>query len=192
MQTSGYYAVLKIIQRSCSFLVRIRHKKCDETRPACFQCVSAGWKCDFPPVITTGPRQLRMSHIRSVSLVTDPLLHQLSSFLHIGPIEVFHFEYFRHVCTKEFSLYFEAELHERVILRAAYAEPCIMHAVLAIGALTRDQNTAHKSQILYFQLGSASEYLTEQYNLAIRTLNQRSTVPYLPRRKSTVKYRSPP
>jgi hypothetical protein len=139
------------------------------------QCISTGWKCDFPPVILARPRHLQM--YKSQSLPPEScllLLQQPSTIPHIGRLEICHFQYFRNVCTKEFSLYFEVELYEKVILLAAYAEPCIMHAVLAIGALIRCQNAAHGSQTPSIQLlGSAAEYPTEQYNLAIRTLNRR-------------------
>jgi hypothetical protein len=126
----------------------MRRKKCDEVRPACSQCQDTGRKCDFLPLIVQ---------------------RRLAPKLGCGPlcdIDVVHFEYFRDVCAPEFALYFESALWERYVLEAC-TEPCIGHAALAIGALSKIHYRPSESS---FQ---AAEYSIKQYNMAIRQLNNR-------------------
>jgi Fungal specific transcription factor domain len=79
-----------------------------------------------------------------------------------------HFEYFANICTKEFSLYFESPVWEGIVLQTACTEPCIRHAALAIGALSRNNYNHHNQS----SQPAAREYSMKQYNLALRTLNQ--------------------
>ncbi|RDL37475.1 uncharacterized protein BP5553_04908 [Venustampulla echinocandica] len=53
--------------------------------------------------------------------------------------DALHFDYFRVSCTEEFSRSFNPPLWKQLILRAAYTEPFMLHAVLSIGALRRSQ-----------------------------------------------------
>jgi hypothetical protein len=90
-----------------------------------------------------------------------------------GPLhdfDVLHFEYFREVCAPEFSLFFELALWERIVLEACI-EPCIGHAALAIGALTRSHYQPSGSGDASLQVESVTEYSIKQYNLAIQELN---------------------
>jgi hypothetical protein len=89
---------------------------------------------------------------------------------HLSDVEKQHFEYFQVVSTEEFSNYFESELWQRIVLRAACTEPCIRHAVLAIGTLGRTRSAPSTSGLEY-HTNFGSEYSTKQYNLAIQTLN---------------------
>jgi hypothetical protein len=129
----------------------MRRKKCDEVRPACSQCQDTGRKCDFLPLVVQRPLALKLGH--------DPLCD----------IDVVHFEYFRDVCAPEFALYFELALWERFVLEAC-TEPCIGHAALAIGALSRIHYRPGESSSL---AEPAAEYSIKQYNMAIRQLNNR-------------------
>lgn len=127
---------------------RIRHKKCDELKPACSPCVNTQRVCDF---LSLQPR---------TELCQKPCTE-------LGDHEILHFDYFKTVCTREFSLYFEDPMWEGIILQIASTEPCMQHAALAIGALSRyhHQIDAHQH--------AAIEYSTKQYNLAIRILRGR-------------------
>jgi hypothetical protein len=126
------------MQNLCLRNLRIRRRKCNEAKPACMQCISTGWICDF--VQASRNFHFLGSHSRKDQHEPNPILSpQILSLINLKPFEARHFEYFQQVCTKEFSLYFEFGLWEGVILGAACTEPCIMHAVLAIAALSRSQ-----------------------------------------------------
>jgi hypothetical protein len=124
----------------------MRRKKSDEVKPACSQCQETGRKCDFLPLIVQRPLTQKLG--------CSPL----------SDIDVAHFEYFRDVCAPEFALYFELPLWERFVLEAC-TEPCIGHAALAIGALSRIHYRPDESTSL------AAEYSIKHYNMAIRQLN---------------------
>ncbi len=126
---------------------RIRRKKCNEIKPACSQCLETGRQCDFLLL----PRPLDIAQTLS------------SDF---GEHAMLHFEYFKTICIPEFSLYFEDPVWERIVLQAATTEPCMQHAALAIGALSRSQY-----DIAAFSL-SASEYSVTHYSLAIQALRE--------------------
>ncbi|KAI0551180.1 hypothetical protein F4679DRAFT_183823 [Xylaria curta] len=147
---------------------KIRHKKCDESRPACVRCSSTGRQCDF-----SQEHDLRgdPSPIQSISvLLRHPVRHSdLKS-----RSESIQFEFFTLVCAPEYGVLFETPSWESLVLQSAVREPCIYHAALAISALTRNHYfpTSHWYD-LATGAGSAAEYSTIQYNLAIRYLNAR-------------------
>lgn len=130
--------------------LRIRHKKCDETRPACIQCQSAGYRCDF---LTSKP---------SPGLPSHSALTGLGATL---------WEYFRVVCAKEFSLLFNCSSWESLVLRLALLEPFAFHAALSISALSR----THYAQRVVSPPGATSifQYAAIQYSMAIQKLNAR-------------------
>jgi hypothetical protein len=79
-----------------------------------------------------------------------------------------YFESYEDFCTKEFSFSFEVSLLLRVVLNAACTELEIRNAVMAIGALSRSQNSAHE----FHEQPYPHEYPLKQYNSAIMELNQ--------------------
>lgn len=90
--------------------------------------------------------------------------------LHI--MDVWHFEYFRVVYAKELSLLLGSSLWESLVIRAAFSERCILNAVVALGALSRNTVPgARKGSALptEFPMG----YSLRKYNLAIQELNNR-------------------
>ncbi|KAI6355253.1 hypothetical protein MCOR25_008267 [Pyricularia grisea] len=61
---------------------KTRHKKCDEGRPACEQCLTAGWDCDFlqqpqqqqQQYYTYPPQDPSSTHVETETIMspTDP------------------------------------------------------------------------------------------------------------------------
>jgi hypothetical protein len=151
---------------------RIRHKKCDETRPACSQCSSTGRRCDFTPGNHSVTSSLMVLG-RRPEVVGLGLLHRPSHMHNLTHIDANHLDYFRLVCARDFALYFESDSWETLLLQAAHREPSIYHAVLAISALSR--SNYYPAQVWHDPgyLRSAVEYSMAQYTLAIRTLNER-------------------
>src|SRR4051812_19951308 len=117
---------------------RVRHKKCDETRPACLQCKSTGRKCDFTAIVHT-PRRIPNSAEPAVAV--DGLVRLRPRLPSNSPnatsFEAGHFDYFRHVCSGEFAIFFQNDVWNDLVLKAAHTEPGIYHAAIAISALSR-------------------------------------------------------
>lgn len=83
--------------------------------------------------------------------------------------EIQSFDYFQNVCAKDFAGYFQSSLWETLVLKTAHEEPCISHAVVALGSLHRAQMypAGIRNNV------SAPEYSVRYYRKAIVTLNQR-------------------
>jgi hypothetical protein len=122
--------------------------------------MSTGRKCDFESIVSQtleGTTNDQPSHSK------DLKIKQLN-IIPLNAKDAPHFHYFINICSKEFSLYFGSSVWESIILQAACTEPCIRHAVLAIGAMSRNNYHSQSSE-------PALEYAMKQYNLALRTLN---------------------
>jgi Fungal specific transcription factor domain len=139
---------------------RIRHKKCDERLPSCSPCISTARKCDFQSI---APETSGIIAKHQFSDSTNLTINQLS-IVSLNAIDSNPFSYFCNISAKEFSLYFESPVWESIILQAACTEPCIRHAALAIGATSRNNYHSTSSE-------TAIDYAMEQYNLALRALN---------------------
>ncbi|KAH7393168.1 hypothetical protein BKA64DRAFT_78517 [Cadophora sp. MPI-SDFR-AT-0126] len=167
---------------------KIRRKKCDQTQPACLRCTSTGRTCDF--LTSPAPQGLNESSKSQVSQPSpEPKLiianerkqqyrfrylfvtehpKSLPSFTTISdPAEARHFDFFRAVCTSSIFTHFDDNLWKGIILRAAHTEPFVLHAVLAIGALTRYNSHAPSYPT------SVLEYSLKKYSLASRILGQK-------------------
>ncbi|KAI3321773.1 hypothetical protein HD806DRAFT_146685 [Xylariaceae sp. AK1471] len=157
---------------------KIRHIKCDESRPACSQCSSTGRQCDFTVPALPSSQAFRREQ-RGLVLarpVPGPFRHRHpTGRSNVVPyFESVQFEFFRLVCAPEYGLFFETPSWESLVLQSAITEPCVYHAALAISALTWN----HYSPVSHWYdpttgAISATEYSTIQYNLAIRRLNAR-------------------
>jgi hypothetical protein len=110
---------------------RARHKKCNEEKPRCSQCVVAGWKCDFVSDASARVLEMGITPLSSapLHLSATPLLDS----------ERRHMEYFQSVCARDVALFFELPIWETIMLQGVQAEPTLHHAALAIGALSRSR-----------------------------------------------------
>ena len=172
---------------------RIRHKKCDELRPTCSQCLKSRYTCSNSSPLTcppgTGVRTHRR-HTSSLAFVSDsrrsrndgtvshitlwPPISNLSMHMQrLGSFEWRLFEYFQVVCASEFELYFETTLWRRLALQMAYNHSFTFHAALAISTLTQLHYFPHKWQNGEAPSKSPMAYAAAQYNVAIRDLKER-------------------
>jgi hypothetical protein len=110
---------------------RVRHKKCNEEKPRCSQCLAAGWKCDFVSDASARVLEVGITPLSSarLHLSATPLLDS----------ERRHMEYFRSICARDVALFFELPIWETIMLQGVQAEPTLHHAALAIGALSRSR-----------------------------------------------------
>ncbi|KAF2118504.1 hypothetical protein BDV96DRAFT_643750 [Lophiotrema nucula] len=114
-------------------------------------------------------RTLRLQPVSELPQSSLPTHNWITSSLEASLYEFFHV-----VCAKDFSLYFENNFWEPILLRTAQTEPSIYHAALAISALSRRSyfpiQDWHDS---VWRTPSATQYSILQYNLAIQHLNAR-------------------
>ncbi|KAE9377393.1 hypothetical protein N431DRAFT_402320 [Stipitochalara longipes BDJ] len=154
---------------------KIRHKKCDEARPACSQCSSTGRRCDLTQ--DNSNYQIKTSDIApaswfgtSLQLLRPSLPVHMRNLTHA---EASHFDYFRLVSARDFALCFESATWESLLLRNVQLEPSIGHAALAIAALSRHQYSPTQVWHDPGRTSSAIEFSILHYNLAIQILNRR-------------------
>ncbi|KUJ21348.1 uncharacterized protein LY89DRAFT_778907 [Mollisia scopiformis] len=105
---------------------RIRHKKCDETKPHCQRCISTGRKCDgylsTPSSSNNSP---------SPSKITPLPKPQFKG----NDLERRSFDFFCKRTVLTLSGIFDPTFWTRLVLQATHHEPAIRHAVVALGAL---------------------------------------------------------
>ncbi|KAH8650056.1 hypothetical protein BX600DRAFT_474016 [Xylariales sp. PMI_506] len=156
---------------------KIRHKKCDESRPSCLQCSSTGRRCEFSlEIVESAAAVLRPTSKQYHTLVyldlpPSSLADHMARFT---KFEADHINYFRVNCTESWAKYFEDPIWENLVLQFAHIEPSIYHAALAISALTRKYLSGSPFQCDdEHTSASVVEYSMTQYNQAIQCLNSR-------------------
>ncbi|PYI11908.1 hypothetical protein BO78DRAFT_392596 [Aspergillus sclerotiicarbonarius CBS 121057] len=127
---------------------RIRHKKCDETRPICLMCSSTGRICDgYQQTIDRRTRASRLrllstspssssdtsSTVSMPSLVSDVILH--TNQIDLTRQERWHLDFFRRSTSFQCSGYFDDDFWLRLVHQVTEAEPAVRHAAIALSAL---------------------------------------------------------
>ncbi|KAL2059844.1 hypothetical protein VTL71DRAFT_9999 [Oculimacula yallundae] len=112
-----------------------RRVKCDEARPTCLRCSNFGIRCDG----YTRPVPAFTSAVMTRPLLPNP------KPLCKPPVTVSklfatdqEYNYFRRFCeesAKQLTGYRESSFWSRLVLQTSEVEPCVRHAVIAIGAL---------------------------------------------------------
>ncbi|KAI0523735.1 hypothetical protein F5B22DRAFT_659468 [Xylaria bambusicola] len=139
--------------RSGCLTCKVRRVKCDEGRPDCLRCTSTGRTCDGY-AHTTAPIA------GSGSVLQGPSLE-----IQASPRSKRSFAFFMQCTCSQLAGFFGSEFWERLVFQAAYNEPAVRHAVVAIGSrheLAIYQKAAERDAVGCFALG--------EYNLAIRHL----------------------
>jgi hypothetical protein len=130
--------------------------------------MNTGRQCDFPPSSTEFAEVVCQIGVVA-SAPTNPSFP--AAALHV--VDVWHFEYFRAVCTKQFSYYLGTPIWEPLVLQAAATEPCIFYGVLALGSLSRNTVPNRNSGKFILFPGYPVSYSLSKYNMAIQELNKR-------------------
>ncbi|KAI0818355.1 hypothetical protein GGR55DRAFT_694567 [Xylaria sp. FL0064] len=130
---------------------KVRRVKCDEGVPACLRCTSTGRTCDGYAHAT-------------IPTVQAPILRGPSLEIQGCPRAKRSFSFFVQRTCSQLAGFFGSDFWERLILQAAYHEPAVRHAIVAIGSRHElaVQQAAKIDAVGVFSLG--------QYNLAIRHL----------------------
>lgn len=135
-------------------LERIRHKKCDETQPACLRCTSSGRQCDgYLPVIDKRTREWRESEARGLINYHKKTAVQTRSGLTIDPSVAaipiplssanqtdltwnarWHLDFYRKRTAVRCSQYFQNSFWDGLVLQICEQHPAVRHAAIAISA----------------------------------------------------------
>lgn len=144
-----------------SHKIVVRRVKCDETLPFCRRCTSTGRQCEGyqPPSSDSAPssdHDLPFAHLipRSPSLEIPGTAAERRSFA-----------YFQERIASQLSGFYGESFWDVQVLRATYHEPCIRHAIIALGSLYEGFESAPgvgNRRVHEFALG--------QYGIAIREL----------------------
>ncbi|TLS30674.1 hypothetical protein PpBr36_03342 [Pyricularia pennisetigena] len=160
-----------------------RHRKCDEQKPSCQNCIRAGWTCDFlsgpkdPEPKSTKARgkskkkqqqQKPQQESTNSSALIVPSRAPSTFIADLSADDLVKLDLFANVAVKAMGISLNAPFLERIMLRAVQTEPCMLHAALSWSGLTRH---------VYWVGDSASRALSERqgyehYNKSIRILRQ--------------------
>ena len=123
---------------------RVRHKKCDETRPSCINCSSTGRKCDGFPEVQL-PRVNGSGETQSSEGLENTKDLALRSHVGLRPIamvdpgkiglsthECFFLDFFRNVGAAEFVGYPTNNFLYRVVRQIGESQPSVKHAAMAL------------------------------------------------------------
>ncbi|OJZ81623.1 hypothetical protein ASPFODRAFT_172599 [Aspergillus luchuensis CBS 106.47] len=115
---------------------RIRHVKCDETKPSCQRCTSTGRKCDG----YQDPRAKQIIRRKAESAQPHGMLQVPSAWSFIGdkPIDHEHFHYFQVVTSPTLTGLFNSGFWSYTLLQVSYSYPALWHAITALASLHRD------------------------------------------------------
>lgn len=134
MQVSQLFQTYLFFQSS--HVSRIRHVKCDETKPECTKCKSTGRKCD-------GYNVVQVCRRRRLPPTVMMIVHHGVSFQYGKPISC---QYFHEVSIPALSNYNSASFWTTTVQQACVAEECIKELAIAIACLER-YNVEHELQL---------------------------------------------
>ncbi|KAE8378492.1 hypothetical protein BDV26DRAFT_261524 [Aspergillus bertholletiae] len=154
--------------RSGCITCKLRHVKCDETKPICLRCQQSGHKCEGYDIASQSQLRRRIESAQSVSR-RRPLSGDHRIILRPETREERRWaDFFLAKTTVAFSGFFDSILWSYLIPQISEGEPAIRHAVVAIGA------THARYQIAAGQTladpSSTNQFVWQQYNKAIRHL----------------------
>ena len=168
---------------SPGFISRVRHKKCDETRPSCINCSSTGRKCDGYPQVQS-PKGLRAvsgsgetqssegsenakdlvlkSHVELPTAMVDPGKIGLSTH------ECYFLDFFRNVGAYDYAGYPVNNFIHGVVRQVGESQPSVKHAAMALTSIS------HTRAGYYFGVGSEKQkdFVLRQCSKAITHLLQ--------------------
>lgn len=140
----------KMRKRACTSKVRTgcitckeRRVKCDEVKPICLRCTRAGQICKgyMPLLSEPRPRKPEPATRRLLPRQTPSKSSGLAitvgralPFIRLDGSDVLYFDFFRSEAVKELSGYLPSTFWSRIVLCESLTDPCIRHAILALGA----------------------------------------------------------
>ena len=167
-------------------ICRVRHKKCDETRPGCINCSSTGRKCDGYTEIqsprgsrsvsgsgeseasegTENTRDLVLkSHAGLPIVMADPVKIGLSKH------ECYFLDFFRNIGAYDYAGYPTNNFIHGLVRQVGESQPSVKHAAMALTSIS------HSRARRYFGAGSEKQkdFVLRQTSKAITHLLQQPT-----------------
>ena len=169
MQVSRPFPILFSIFNSRELTTsRVRHIKCDEQKPSCYNCLKSSRQCDG---YSMGGRRMDQDPLKIVHWKPNALaIHRLSVDLAGEQEERRAFHFFRNNSIMALQGYFDSEFWSRLVLQACHTEPTIRHAVIALGSL--HETTQNKDSAMLKNGEAYDKFALQQCNKAITNLNQ--------------------
>jgi hypothetical protein len=159
-------------------IYRIRHLKCDEIKPTCNRCVSAGLRCDgymyqYNPQKSkreTKPGEkmakVALPRVQNPRSSIEPSLNQITG----SNEDKKWFHFFRSVTVQRLTGHFDTEFWTYRLLQICHSESGVWHSVLALGALHEEFMVSH--EVSRDNTMAACRFALQHYNKAIRVLTR--------------------
>ncbi|KAH7317769.1 hypothetical protein BKA65DRAFT_515167 [Rhexocercosporidium sp. MPI-PUGE-AT-0058] len=162
--------------RNACIVCKIRHVKCDETKPFCTRCTSTGRKCDgYAPsktaksefwkrdLIHVLPRQPERHRDLAAPVPHNPFVDLQGSYN-----ERRSFHYFRARNMAESPGNFEPYFWERIVLQLSHKYPPVKQSLLALSAIYEEHE--RNSGKVESSIARYSAVALQQYSKAVREL----------------------
>ena len=137
--------------------------KCDEATPSCLLCISTGRKCDGYGPITQAPPHFSTAFPGALS--RSPSIGFLGT-----EKERLSFYFFQQKTAPQLSGFFGGDFWERILLQAAFHEPSIRHAILALGSLHAKSEQDNDLIMHSHTNGWTDDFALKHYSQAINIL----------------------
>ncbi|RDW87155.1 Zn(II)2Cys6 transcription factor [Aspergillus mulundensis] len=176
MATTATRRLTKPRSRNGCITCKIRHVKCDETKPYCTQCQSSGRKCDgYDNVSQTQLRQRITERHQPLNRNVLSADHRLI-LRQESPTERRYVDFFNTRTSHAFSGFYDSKLWSYLIPQFGEYEPSVRHAITAIGAIHERVELSAAEEagdaVVLREGGSAptERFVLEEYNKSIQTL----------------------
>ncbi|KAI4104459.1 MAG: hypothetical protein LQ345_007268 [Seirophora villosa] len=125
------------VKTGCVTCNRIRHIKCDETKPECKKCTNTGRQCDgYAPKIGSPAGATRQQDLTYWSAACDDsTLSLVAPTYWNGTVDEFRgFDYFRIQTSDDLAYSLNSSMDE-LVLQTSHHHDAIRHAAIALGSL---------------------------------------------------------
>ena len=150
-------------------MLRIRHIKCDEHKPACEKCSSTGRVCDGYAVSVSVQSSL-VEDFQVVSCGQSACFKSPSVSILGNEKERRSFDFFRFQTLQELEISLNAPTWNRLILQASHSNPVIRNAAVALGSLGERFYINGVSTLSNAAANSCHVYARLQYQKALQGL----------------------
>ena len=104
---------------------RVRHVKCDETKPSCQRCTTTGRTCDGYAVAPPRKTDPEYAFLTLPTMASADSLYELRAFSH-----------FRNHSAPILASFFDSQFWMRLVLQMSMADEAVRHAVIAFDTLS--------------------------------------------------------
>lgn len=168
--------VIALSSYHCVGYRRIRRVKCDEKKPICHRCSSAGRKCDgYAVQQAAADNDNRFALQRRTCNAID--FDNLLLDLHGTREELRSLDFFRSRTAPILSGYFDSNFWNRLLLQVCHSEPTIRGAVMAVSSIHKQYEAVDALALEHDGLNQLADanhrFALQQYNAAISSLTSR-------------------